>query len=202
MMKCADARAFVDAWEKGEGRIDSTSVDEFGRHLESCSVCMREFGGLLPFMMRDAGAQMTEEPVPRDFVDGVMNAISATRRERARPHRFWPALAAAAAIFIIGIGLGFYFGDRNADTVRVTFMLYAPEAESVQLAGDFTSWDPRDFTLKKVDGGGMWEIQVPLQRGRVYVYNFVINGSRWIPDPKATGIVDDGFGGSSSLLIL
>lgn len=202
MMKCVDARAFVDAWEKGEGRIDSTSVDEFGRHLDSCTMCMHEFGGLLPLMMRDAGVQMAEEPVPWDFVDGVMGAISATHRERVRPHHFWPALAAAAAIFIVGIGLGFYFGARNTDTVRVTFMLYAPEAESVQLAGDFTSWDPRNFTLKKVDGGGMWEIQVPLQRGRVYVYNFVIDGSQWIADPKATGIVDDGFGGSSSLLIL
>lgn len=160
--------------------------------------------------------------VPPEFVDGVMDAISegsggrifsekqragavsATRGTGARRLRSLPVFAAAAVVvFIIGMGFGFYFfRGRNEDTVKVSFMLYAPDASSVELAGDFTSWNPGEFALKKVDAGGLWEIQIPLRKGHLYVYNFVINGNIWIPDPKALGIIDDGFGGQSSLLRL
>lgn len=206
MMNCGEARAFVDAWERGEDGAVKASVGEFAAHLGACDRCAREFGTLLPLMQRDAGVAPGETQVPRGFSDRVMGAIPAERGSRGgrgtRVGRLVPALAAAAALFIVGIGIGLHFGSRSSDIVRVTFMLYAPDAKSVQLAGDFSSWNPGDFALKKVGTAGMWEVQVPLQRGRVYVYNFVINGTTWIADPRASGTVDDGFGGSSSLLRL
>ncbi len=209
MMKCNDAKALVDAWERGEDAAVKVAWSDFAAHLERCDRCANEFGVLLPLMERDAGVAFSTEDVPGGFSDRVMGTVAAERGTGSvaampsrRIRRWIPAMAAAAALFIVGVGVGLHFGARGSDTVRVTFMLYAPTASKVQLAGDFSSWNPGDFSLKKVGDAGIWEVQVPLQRGRVYVYNFVIDGTTWITDPKASGIVNDGFGGSSSILRL
>jgi len=224
MMNCTTAHAFVDSWEKGQA--PEGSVAEFKAHLEQCQECAQQFSILLPLIERDTAALQEQDYTAGmriafgqdQFVDNVMAAI-ATRNpsiepaprapvrraltRQARVLRFSPALAAAAAaIFIIGLGLGLFFGTRNAGTVTVRFVLNAPDAQSVQLAGDFTSWNPEGYALKKIGAEGTWEITVPLKKGRVYVYNFVINGTTWIADPKVPAMVDDGFGGSSSLLRL
>jgi len=89
----------------------------------------------------------------------------------------------------------------KADLV-VRFELAAPEAKSVQLAGDFTDWKSRALPLADKDNDGVWTVTVPLNQNRVYTYNFLINGKRWITDPKAPVTVDDGFGGESSVLNL
>ncbi|MEN6297148.1 MAG: isoamylase early set domain-containing protein [Rectinema sp.] len=217
MMNCTEARAFVDAWERGERGMMTSSLDEFRMHLADCETCAHEFRALLPFIERDANTEAniaadsgvgsarrsgTLGSVPSEFADGVMKAIGGEKRPshiiRSRP----ALVAAAAAIFILGLSLGLYFGTRTKDTVSVKFVLYAPEASTVELAGDFTSWNPGTYVLKKASVDGMWEVLVPLKKGRVYVYNFVIDGDRWISDPKAAVQVDDGFGGSSSLLRL
>ncbi len=224
MMNCTTAHAFVDSWEKGQA--PKGSVAEFKAHLEQCQECAQQFSILLPLIERDTAALQGQEYTAGmriasgqdQFVDNVMAAIATRNPSIAPAHRapvrraltrqtrvlrFSPALAAvAAAIFIVGLGLGLFFGTRNAGTVTVRFVLNAPDAQSVQLAGDFTSWSPEGYALKKIGAEGTWEITVPLKKGRVYVYNFVINGTTWIADPKAPAMVDDGFGGSSSLLRL
>lgn len=224
MMNCTTAHAFVDSWEKGQA--PEGGVAEFKAHIEQCRECAQQFSMLLPLIERDVGAlwNMESEAQARfvaeqsQFADEVMAAIrtrnpsiepahlAPVRRaltRKTRMLRFSPALAAAAAaIFIVGLGLGLFFGTRNAGTVTVRFVLNAPDAHSVQLAGDFTSWSPERYALKKIGPEGTWEIAVPLKKGRVYVYNFVINGNTWIADPKVPAMVDDGFGGSSSLLRL
>lgn len=214
MMDCRMARAYIEAWEKGEPDFSDFSLEEFQAHLESCPVCAHEFGRLLPFVERDAGiagATSSQERVeseanaiPADFADTVMRKIEIAEKHSRTP-RVRPALvasAAAAAVFILGLGLGIYFGTRKTDTVNVKFVLYAPDASVVELAGDFSSWNPKEYRLRKIAASGQWEVLVPLKKGRVYVYNFVIDGDRWIEDPNAAVKVDDGFGGSSSLLRL
>ncbi len=218
MMKCDNAKALVDAWERGEDSAVKAAWSDFAAHLEQCDHCAKKFSALLPLMERDAKGTMVGGPsvaikdsavAPQDFSDRVLEEIAKNRIGKNRFHvqhprvnRWVPALAAAAALFIVGVGVGLYFGVRGSDTVQVTFMVYAPAANTVQLAGDFSSWNPGDFSLKKVGAAGMWEVQVPLQRGRVYLYNFVIDGTTWITDPKASATINDGFGGSSSLLRL
>ena len=213
MMNCGMAGDYIDAWEKGEPYPLGSSLEEFRAHLESCPICVREFGYLLPFVERDAriaGAASSEERVegeanvvPADFAATVMRKIEIAEKHSWMP-RVRPALvvAAAAAVFILGLGFGIYFGTRKTDTVNVRFVLYAPDASVVELAGDFSSWNPNEYRLRKTAASGQWEVLVPLKKGRVYVYNFVIDGDRWIEDPNAAVKVDDGFGGSSSLLRL
>ena len=46
---------------------------------------------------------------------------------------------------------------------------------------------------------GRWVFELELTPGR-YQYTFVIDGKKWLPDPNATGIIPDGFGGMNSVL--
>ena len=63
----------------------------------------------------------------------------------------------------------------------VTFSLKAPEARSVELAGDFNLWQPQKFLLKRGKPKGQWELTVPLAAGQ-YLYLFKVDG-QWKLDP-------------------
>ena len=82
MMKCEEARSFVDAWENGDATT-SRAAEEFRAHLESCPECSSRFGSLLPFMERDLGlaASAAPAPLPAGFADGVMSAIESRKRQ-------------------------------------------------------------------------------------------------------------------------
>ena len=192
-------------------------------HCASCPDCDEQFGPLLPLIERDAAGADTDLTATPDLAtisgpaqatarlraptlaesglaDAVMTAID---RQRKPFVSFGPILAAAAAlIFVVGLGLGILFTRLNSDKITIAFVLDAPDASSVYLAGDFNGWSGEGYALRKTSRDGKWEIKIPLERGRVYVYNFVINGTEWIADPAAEVRVDDGFGGSGSLLRL
>jgi 1,4-alpha-glucan branching enzyme len=78
--------------------------------------------------------------------------------------------------------------------VMVVFRLDAPGVQGVRLAGDFTDWVPGP-ALTEVSPG-VWSTAVPVDLG-IHDYAFVVDGTRWVPDPLAEQ-VDDGFGGSNS----
>jgi hypothetical protein len=78
--------------------------------------------------------------------------------------------------------------------VLTQFVLTAPDAKKVALAGDFTGWQPA-FTMTRTDPG-VWTVVIPLDPG-IHQYSFVVDGERWIPDPAAPS-VNDGFGGLNS----
>ena len=80
--------------------------------------------------------------------------------------------------------------------VFVHFRLDAADARSVQLAADFTGWEPT-YTLSET-AAGVWTVVVPVEAG-VHQYAFVVDGDRWVADPMAPK-VDDGFGGTNSRL--
>jgi len=83
-------------------------------------------------------------------------------------------------------------------TLFVQFRLQAPGASSVRLAGTFTNWQP-EYELSQ-SAPGVWTITLPLPAG-VHDYAFIVDGTRWTPDPEAPS-VDDGFGGKNSRIAL
>ncbi len=67
-------------------------------------------------------------------------------------------------------------------TVKVTFVLFEPDAKQVALSGEFNSWFADAMPMKR-RGDGHWETTVALAPGR-HEYKFVVDG-RWKHDPLA-----------------
>lgn len=118
-------------------------------------------------------------------------------RVRLRPWTLVPALAAAAALVLV---LSRPAPTPGAATVTVRFVLFAPEAQQVALAGTFNQWDPAATPLVRTGAPGVWAATLTLPAGQ-HQYAFVVDGARWVADPSAPA-VDDGFGRQNSVLAL
>lgn len=106
-------------------------------------------------------------------------------------------------------GLTFRFGGRPAQerplpdpagipapargTTRLS--IRAPDARTVEIAGDFNEWAP---TPALRASNGVWYADLRIAPGR-YRYAFRVDGSAWRVPDGATA-VDDGFGGKSAWL--
>jgi 1,4-alpha-glucan branching enzyme len=55
------------------------------------------------------------------------------------------------------------------------FSVWAPNAASVSLVGDFNGWDPRAHAMQQVgDSSGVWQVRVPeAQQGSLYKYHII-----------------------------
>lgn len=130
--------------------------------------------------------------------------------------RLAPAVTAAAVIgaFLLGalvtrVALGPRLdhtssagGKTPADSlVLVQFVLTAPGARSVSVAGDFNRWEAGDLDMVRVSPEGLWTVTAALARGS-HLYSFVIDGIRWVADPTAPLGPDDGFGSPSSVVVV
>ena len=90
-------------------------------------------------------------------------------------------------------------GQPSADArPLVTFVLLAPEARSVALAGDFNDWDASRVLMRR-EASGLWTVDVPLTPGR-YRYVFVVDGRRFVADPAAPRAAGDDFGTPTSVV--
>jgi hypothetical protein len=203
---CETARGFVLLWrEKGEDADLEAGLDSFKAHLAACPECRRRYQPLLPLMERDASAGA--RPAPDEaFVEKVMSALpDRSRAVRDRQRRLaLPAAAAAAAILVVG-GLALSRArifPLAGDTVAVHFTVDAPDASSVVLVGSFSDWSVDDrFRLRRA-GAESWELSVRLKKNELYSYGFLIDGEKWVVDPRASETIDDGFGSANSLLRL
>ena len=79
---------------------------------------------------------------------------------------------------------------RTERGARLQF--FAPQAHLVYVAGDFNDWannrnglvfDPQ-FAMQGPDSNGVWRAEIELTPGR-HLYQFVIDGDRWVADPNA-----------------
>ncbi len=160
-------------------------------------------------------------PASPAFCERVMQAIEARPlpwRARLRqllfaPHALrWNLAGAATAVLVVlsvSVTLGLHLGRAPAPmagampvaerVVTVRFEVALPQARQVSLAGDFTRWQPRVPLKRNADGTGIWTAEVRLPPGD-HEYIFVVDGKRWIPDPRAARYRDDGFGNRNAVL--
>ncbi|WP_424962205.1 alpha/beta hydrolase-fold protein [Ekhidna sp.] len=85
------------------------------------------------------------------------------------------------------------------DEDTIVYFFYQGDASSVQVAGDFTGWNPagRNFTrLKDTD---LWYHKEVFEDNARLDYKLVIDGSNWILDPKNPNRIGGGFGPNSEL---
>jgi hypothetical protein len=89
-------------------------------------------------------------------------------------------------------------GALVPESVYVKFVLFAPDAHRVALAGTFNRWDPSVTPLGRAGAPGVWTVTIALPAGQ-HQYAFVVDGARWVTDPVAPS-VDDGFGRRNSVV--
>jgi hypothetical protein len=180
---------------------------ELLEHTATCRACAARLAAARALA---AGGGLRREAPPGlaarvlDRLRGVGGLGREDRRLRRAPaaRLRWVAVPLAAVLAAaLTFGLTMHFLRPAAgQVVTVRLVLAAPEAGSVSVVGDWNGWDPDRDRLRDPDGDGVWEIRLRLQRGLEARYQFLIDGERWLADPRAPLQVDDGFGGTSSVL--
>jgi hypothetical protein len=89
---------------------------------------------------------------------------------------------------------------QSSQMVPVRFVFQAPGASRVAVTGEFARWDPSGVAMKQTSEG-TWMAEIELPAG-LHHYAFVVDGTRWAPDPNAASQVDDGFGKQNSVLLV
>jgi hypothetical protein len=122
-------------------------------------------------------------------------------RLRVRP---WVLGAIAAGVVALFVTLprvappGARVISSTRAPVYVRFVLYAPGAGRVTVAGTFNQWDADAAPLAPTHTPGLWTATFPLPPGQ-HQYSFLVDGQRWVIDPAAP-TVDDGFGRRNSVV--
>ena len=80
---------------------------------------------------------------------------------------------------------------------RVCLGYYAPEAESVFVAGTFNDWQPSALPLQR-QADGRWMVEFMIEQGR-HEYRFIVDG-QWMDDPLSPAYVPNPFGGLNCVL--
>lgn len=166
------------------------------------------------------------EPARPDLTERVMHLVHFdVRRSRAATRGWWTrrrtihisysaitAVAAAVVIAVAGAIVGRALSRRpnaaqtvasataSTDTVHIVrFVLHAPSASSVALVGDFNDWQRGATPLRQAGAAGVWAVSLPLPRG-THQYAFIVDGTRWTPDPATSTTVTDDFGTTTSVI--
>lgn len=88
-------------------------------------------------------------------------------------------------------------GSMNKKKRTAEFIVSAPKAKKVSVAGTFNNWDTKS-TLAKKDAKGNWTAKVDLNPGK-YEYKFVVDGA-WISDPHCSNTSTNNFGTQNSII--
>lgn len=90
----------------------------------------------------------------------------------------------------------------HSDTVHlVRFVLLAPRASSVVMVGDFNNWNRGVTPLRRAGHGGTWSVSVVLPAG-LHQYAFIVDGTKWTPDPAVSTTVSDEFKTMTSVIAI
>ncbi|MBN8883900.1 1,4-alpha-glucan branching enzyme [Salana multivorans] len=191
--------------------------DVLGAHVSGDTVTIRTrrpLADAVTFVVAGQDAEPTRVPAEHE-VDGIwVAAIPATAggapdyRVEARygpetitvddPYRFLPTLG-EVDLHLIGEGRHERLWDVLGSHLRTypsvlgevhgaSFAVWAPNAVSVRVKGDFNDWDGRGYAMRSLGSSGVWELFVPgVEIGARYKYEINTRDGRWIEkaDPMA-----------------
>jgi hypothetical protein len=116
-------------------------------------------------------------------------------------------IAAIVLTLLITIPLTFFTTrhitgkDSPEKSYIVRFVYENGDATTVQIMGDFNSWNSEQTEMYKIPDTDLWTAEVVLSQG-LYRYGFLIDNRQWSLDPLAKINVKDDFGKESSLIML
>lgn len=142
----------------------------------------------------------------RAFDARVLAEVSRQSQRRTAPKAWmWSIPAVLAAALVIGVALTRRTPGRLppqraavAGTEVIRFRLAGIQARSVTVAGTFNRWNPHATPLHRAPDGS-WTADVALTPGR-HEYQYVIDQTRWIPDPRSPRDPGDDFGAPNSVI--
>ncbi|TWT98500.1 1,4-alpha-glucan branching protein GlgB [Stieleria varia] len=74
------------------------------------------------------------------------------------------------------------------DTPGVNFAVWAPNARSVQVVGDFNGWDGRKHVARQLPNIGVWELFVPgAKTGQKYKFRLLDHNGQWVDKTDPMG---------------
>lgn len=113
---------------------------------------------------------------------GSITTLSALLPSRATPDTI-----------VTSVVLGDTVVSTLRDTLRLVRLMFAdPEARRVAVVGDFNGWRSDATPLVREPGTRRWSVTLALRDGE-HRYAFVVDGTRWVPDPSAQRRdIDDG----------
>jgi 1,4-alpha-glucan branching enzyme len=92
--------------------------------------------------------------------------------------------------------------SKKKPECKVTFKLakeIAGSVNSVNLAGDFNSWDTESIPLKKLNSGE-FTVSVNFEKGREYQFKYLIDGKEWINEKEADKHIPNEFQSENSVV--
>ncbi len=191
------ARVLVTLYS-GRSPFAKAVVDEIRRHLDG-----RHFDTVIRYSVKLAEAASHGVPIAHycrhcvGFDDYQALAAEVLQQEAAMPKRERLTINGNAT----GASAGDDWAGRLAPAVTsegVMFTIEAPDAERVQLAGDFNNWTLDGNEMEAM--GGVWKKVVKLPPGR-YRYRYVVDG-RWQNDPLNAAVEPSPYGGDDSVLVM
>lgn len=87
-------------------------------------------------------------------------------------------------------------GQKSQES-EVNFEFEDAEATKVSLVGTFNDWNKDANPMKKEDG--IWKCTLKLKPGK-YEYQFVVNDTDWVVDPKSDKVVNNKYEGKNSVI--
>jgi chromosome partitioning protein len=191
------ARVLVTLYS-GRSPFARAVLDEVRRHLAG-----RHFETVIRYSVKLAEAASHGVPIAHycrhcvGFDDYQALAAEVLQQETAMPERERVTLNGNAT----APSAGEDWAGPLAPAVTsegVMFTIEAPDAERVQLAGDFNNWTLDGSEMEA--NGGVWTKIVQLPPGR-YRYRYVVDG-RWQNDPLNSAVEPNRFGGHDSVLVM
>jgi 1,4-alpha-glucan branching enzyme len=110
------------------------------------------------------------------------------------PYRFVPTVG-EIDLYLWGEGrheqlwdvLGSHYRPHE-DVVGTGFSVWAPHAKAARVVGDFNNWDGVQYSMRRLDDNGVWELFIPgLQPGTTYKFELLTAAGQWVQraDPMA-----------------
>lgn len=171
-------------------------VGTYYEHADGTSVAAPMVSGTIAQLL-ELMPQLTPQEIRRILLQTSKRLANASRERQGRG-----ILRAAEAFKIVSdpshpVLLNHLGAKRVDDTI--VFKVYQPDAQKVEIAGDFTSWELRPLQAL---GDGIWRyvLELPVSDGEKRAYKFLYNGNHWEEDRHNPFCEPDRMGGLNSLI--
>ncbi len=81
------------------------------------------------------------------------------------------------------------------------YFIYRGTGQNVEVAGDFTGWEPRSLYLSDSSGSGLKFLKLSFDKRTRAEYKYIVDG-KWINDPLNRNTIESGVGTTNSVLTM